>query len=137
MLAELVLPSVAGFAALAPVKDEIFQLVERELPRYVVIQPQQLQKVFAGAPTGVQLGRTVPGKLEGFAAVSGVAGRRAGLAAGGWAESVTRGVGSRAREVCALRRGVGRRDVGVRVMGWADGRLSVGARCSGVLTADR
>lgn len=39
-LAELVLPRGAGFAALAPVKDEIFQLVQGELARYVVVQSQ-------------------------------------------------------------------------------------------------
>ena len=43
MLAELVLPGVTGLAALAPVKDEIFQLVQCELARYVVVQGQQLQ----------------------------------------------------------------------------------------------
>ena len=40
VLAELVFPGVAGFAPLAPVKDEIFQLVEGELARYVVVETQ-------------------------------------------------------------------------------------------------
>ena len=40
MLAKLVFPGVAGFAPLAPVKDEILQLVQRELARYVVVQGQ-------------------------------------------------------------------------------------------------
>ena len=50
VLAKLVFPGVAGFAPFAPVKDEIFQLVLGELPRYVVVQAQQLQHVFAGRP---------------------------------------------------------------------------------------
>ena len=40
VLAKLVFPGVADFPALAPVKDEILQLVEGELPRYVVVQAQ-------------------------------------------------------------------------------------------------
>ena len=48
VLAVLVFPGVAGFAALAPIKDEILQLVEGELPGYVVVEGQQLQQVFAG-----------------------------------------------------------------------------------------
>ena len=48
MLAELVFPGVAGFPALAPVKDEIFQLVQGELARYVVVQAHQLYQVFTG-----------------------------------------------------------------------------------------
>ena len=50
VLAKFVFPGMASFAALAPVKDEIFQLVQGELPRYVVVQAQQLQQVLAGRP---------------------------------------------------------------------------------------
>lgn len=42
MLAKLVFPGVAGFSPLPPVKGEIFQLVQCELARYVVVQAQQL-----------------------------------------------------------------------------------------------
>ena len=40
VLAKLVLPGMAGLATLAPVEDEIFQLIQREAPRYVVIKGQ-------------------------------------------------------------------------------------------------
>ena len=50
MLAKLVFPGVAGFAPLAPVKDEILQLVQRELARYVVVHGQQLEQVFTRRP---------------------------------------------------------------------------------------
>ena len=40
MLAKLVFPGVAGLTAFAPVKDEILQLVQGELARYVVVQRQ-------------------------------------------------------------------------------------------------
>ena len=50
VLAKFVLPGVTGFAPLAPVKDEIFQLVQGDLPRYVVVHAEQLQHVFAGRP---------------------------------------------------------------------------------------
>lgn len=49
-LAKLVFPGRAGLTPLAPVKDEIFQLVQCKLARYVVIQGQQLQQVLAGRP---------------------------------------------------------------------------------------
>ena len=50
MLAEFVFPGVAGFTALAPVIDEILQLVEGELARDVVVEGQQLQHVLARPP---------------------------------------------------------------------------------------
>lgn len=43
MLAELVFPGVAGFTALAPVENKVFQLRQCELPRDVVIEDQKLQ----------------------------------------------------------------------------------------------
>ena len=54
VLTELVFPGVTGLAALAPVEDEIFQLIERELSRYVVVEGEQLKQVFAGCPAGGQ-----------------------------------------------------------------------------------
>lgn len=48
VLAEFVFPGVAGLAALAPVKDEVLQLLQRKLARYVVVQAQQLQQVLTG-----------------------------------------------------------------------------------------
>lgn len=48
VLPELVFPGMAGFTPLAPVKGEIFQLLQGELPRYVVVQVHQLQQVLAG-----------------------------------------------------------------------------------------
>ena len=48
VLPELVFPGMAGFTPLAPVKDEIFQLVQGELPRYAVVQAHQLQQILAG-----------------------------------------------------------------------------------------
>ncbi len=50
VLAELVFPGMTGFAALAPVEDEIFQLIQCEGPRYVVVQCQQLQQILARRP---------------------------------------------------------------------------------------
>ncbi len=41
VLAELVFPGMAGLAALAPIKDEIFQLVQGELSGYGVIHGEQ------------------------------------------------------------------------------------------------
>jgi len=49
-LPEFVLPGMTGIATFTPVEDEIFQLVEGELARYVVVERQQLQQVFAGRP---------------------------------------------------------------------------------------
>jgi len=37
VLAKFVFPGVRSFAAFAPIKDEIFQLVQGKLPRYVVV----------------------------------------------------------------------------------------------------
>lgn len=48
VLPELVFPGMAGFTPLAPVKGEIFQLLQGELPRYAVVQAHQLQQVVAG-----------------------------------------------------------------------------------------
>ena len=50
VLAKLVFPGVTALSSFAPVKDEIFQLVQAELPRYVVVQAKELQHVFAGSP---------------------------------------------------------------------------------------
>ena len=82
VLAEFVFPGVTGFAALAPVKNEILQLVQGELARYVVIEGQQLEEVFAGAPVQGQQPGTAPGRrrrrLVRLSAAVGASGNRPG-----------------------------------------------------------
>ena len=48
MLLELVLPRVAGAAALPPVKGEILELLQSKAPWYAMEAFQQLKHIFAG-----------------------------------------------------------------------------------------